>query len=55
MYDELAPNENASQYEDILKKGIKNRSYLDQIKHFFFLFMNQKDVLKSIIFYDPFS
>lgn len=54
MYDELAQNENASQYEDVLKKGIANISIkVDEISflfrlnyEFFSLFMNQKDCLK---------
>lgn len=54
MYDELAQNENASQYEDVLKKGIANISikvdeisFLSRLNYeFFSLFMNQKDCLK---------
>lgn len=54
MNDELAQNENASQYEDVLKKGIANISIkVDEISflfrlnyEFFSLFMNQKDCLK---------
>lgn len=44
MYDELTPNENASQYEDILKKGIANSSnkvdnfLIRLIIHFFLVY-----------------
>lgn len=58
MYDELAPNENASQYEDILKKGIANISikvdkkiFLIYIKlYIFFLVYESKGWLKKYYF-----
>lgn len=63
MYDELAPNENPNQYEDILKKGIANisikvdkKSFLFRLNYTFFsCFWTEKMVFKSIIFNDSFS